>query len=181
MAKPSIKSNLIDGTSTKRFKNIEAAAEWVRTMEDFGEDGRRSWGVQGEFGTHEFVGFTWADVTAAWKANVEVEVHEHEAGAGAEWVFEFGESVQLWARRFAILINGTFEHSETGEMLPCVETFDVLACQGRYKVDFIAWAGPDDCDRQTIGTYRSMEAAVDACRRFYAAAKSESSFVAESF
>lgn len=163
----SIKSTLIDGNSTKKFKSIQAAAKFVKEMEDFGEDGRRSWGFQGEFGTHEFIGFTWAEVNAAWKSAVEVEIIDCAEWSLFEWDYGCGGSIQIWAHRFNVRLDGT--------------VYDVKSVQGRFQVEFIEYQGPDDFATVLIGIYKSMAAAVDACQRHYAVPKAEPSFVNDAF
>jgi len=59
-----IRRDLIDGRITKRFNSMKAVVAWIRENEDFGEDGRRPWGIQGEFGSSTFDGFGWSEVYA---------------------------------------------------------------------------------------------------------------------
>lgn len=163
-----IRSHLVDGNSTKRFRTMALAAAYVREMEDFGEDGRRSWGFQGEFGTHEFVGFTWTDVRAAWAAADAATVTVYETKGGVEWIYDQGRSAQVWARAFVVHV-GT-DHS-----------FDIMSTQGRFQVGHGVSVGPDDYHHTVIGTYTSLAAAVDACQRFVAAPVADPSFVSQAF
>lgn len=151
MATYRIHADLIDGEFMKTFRSMKSVVAYVDSMEDFGDDGRRPWGFQGEFGPFSFEGFSWAEIHRC-KNNYyrnHVDVVECQADWKlVEWlpnpVTGYAESAQLFAWAYNATHQGSF--------------FEVRAVMGRYHVTAFDSESQyeDDCGFE-IGRYRSME------------------------
>lgn len=155
MAVFKIHAHLIDGSFTESFRSMKAVAAYVMQHLDFGSDSRRSWGIQGEFGTRTFDGFTWEDVTAAVaKMPKPVRVLESTT-SGYEWDYESGRGVCLWTSRHVVWVGDS--------------PFNIDSKPGLFRVTFTEFSGPEDSHVGFIGQYRSLAAAVAACQRYESA------------
>ena len=153
MASYKIIAHLIDGDSTKSFRSIRGVADYVQKMEDMGEDGRRPWGFQTEYGQRYFVGFGWSQVEAEWnKAEITAKSVPKVLEISEDWMLcEYGYPV--WAKALSVKL---LDYS-----------FYVLSVNGRHKVKVVSFGnGPDDYDEVTLGVYKNQPMAIDAIVRW---------------
>lgn len=154
MAVYKVHAHLIDGNFTKTFRSLNAVAEYVQSHMDFGDDSRRSWGIQGEFGTRTFDGFTWDDLP---KLIPEPIVHGPvESGDPADW------TLRKWMYNDALDVSGSdWFYAWSWSIVIGSQNFHIQAKSGRFDA---SWDCGDGWDY--IGQYRDWNGAVDAIERF---------------
>jgi hypothetical protein len=153
----------IDGRHEDSFHSMAKLVEYVRSHEDFGEDGRRSYGVQGEFGIFYFIGFGWSDILA----------FEAKAAGRARDVREW---VEMGHREFSPGLSEFRLMRGDGELLGSVSRDVGPDWKGEIDLQWSAvlaiprggkpmYDPLEDYSPAKIGEYRSVESAMSAVER----------------